>query len=179
MRVVLLCFYAILYFVYCLILGYAPRIAHAHSTCLVFFACDLFYTSQVPDGDSVMDFTFYNRTKWGWGNTYQLAPFNLTRAYNVRRSDGAQEVRAITYSLDWGNATAPRGFFLDGSTGEALIRIPRVRCPTIICKQLCSARFYLALLCFILLYSVILTSLDVCVQPHHQDKPVQNRAVYK
>lgn len=83
----------------------------------------------VPAGDTVSDFTFYNRTKWGWGITYQLAPFNLMRAYTVHVIGGQhveRNVADVTFFLEWEEEGVPRGFFLDGSTGEALIRIPRV-----------------------------------------------------
>jgi len=87
------------------------------------------YEQFVPAGDTASALTFYNRTKWGWDTTYQLAPFNLTRAYTVFISGGtpSQREHNITYTLDWGSNIAPRGFYVDGSTGEALIRIPRDR----------------------------------------------------
>jgi hypothetical protein len=85
------------------------------------------YGQLVPAGDSASALTYFNRTKWGWDTTYQLAPFNLTRAFTVYTNSGAREERNynVTYSLDWGLENAPRGFFLDGSTGEALVKIPR------------------------------------------------------
>jgi hypothetical protein len=76
----------------------------------------------IPAGEVASGFTFYNRTKWAWGQTYQLAPFQLTRAYTGTPSAG--QTHNVSFRLDWGDVAPPRGFFLDGSTGEVLIRIP-------------------------------------------------------
>jgi hypothetical protein len=77
----------------------------------------------IPIGETASAFTFYNRSKWAWGQTYKLAPFQLTRAYT--ETPPAGQTHNTSFRLDWGRNAQPRGFFLEGSTGVVLIRIPQ------------------------------------------------------
>lgn len=83
---------------------------------------DTNYEQFIPAGEVESDFESYNRTKWAFGKTYAVAPFNLTRAY----TENPLTARIASYQLDFG-ALAPRGFFVDGANGEILIKIPQKR----------------------------------------------------
>eukprot|EP00035_Acanthoeca_spectabilis_P038450 m.1991 g.1991 ORF g.1991 m.1991 type:complete len:187 (-) comp913_c0_seq1:240-800(-) len=64
------------------------------------------YGQIVPVNDSASDYEFYNRTKWAFGKTYSIAPFNLSRAYTTRPGVGRVYVPATSLSyglifLEW------------------------------------------------------------------------------
>lgn len=82
----------------------------------------------IPAGEQATSFTFYNRTKWAWGRTYQLAPLNVTRAFtrNASGSDIDIDLDDIEFRMGWQGPTPSRGFYLDGSSGEMFISIPRL-----------------------------------------------------
>lgn len=75
----------------------------------------------VRAGEEPSQFTFYNRTKWAWGSTYQIAPFNFSSAFT--EVGGARQSRSVTFRLLW-DVSPPIGFFIDGGTGEILAKIP-------------------------------------------------------
>ena len=69
----------------------------------------------------------YNRTRWALGTTYTVLPPSVTAAHTgTARSTTYANVSlsSITYSLAW-RGQPPPGFFVDGSTGELLIRMPQ------------------------------------------------------
>lgn len=37
----------------------------------------------IPGGEDPSQFTFYNRTMWAWGSTYQLAPAKIIGAHSI------------------------------------------------------------------------------------------------
>lgn len=78
----------------------------------------------VPVGEDPQQFTFYNRTKWAWGRTYNVAPINITRAFFVADTGAIIDV-LITFRLLWNRNAPPAGFLVDSSTGAMLIRVPR------------------------------------------------------
>lgn len=88
------------------------------------------YGQIIPVNDSASDYEFYNRTKWAFGKTYSIAPFNLSRAYTTRPGVGRVYVPAtsLSYGLTFfGVVQEIRGFFVDGNNGEMLVKIPRTR----------------------------------------------------
>ena len=77
--------------------------------------------------DSTQVYGSYNRTRWALGTTYTVLPPNVTAAHT--RDAGSTtyanvSLSSITYSLAW-IGQPPPGFFVDGSTGELLIRMPQ------------------------------------------------------
>eukprot|EP00037_Helgoeca_nana_P029953 m.365208 g.365208 ORF g.365208 m.365208 type:complete len:1889 (-) comp28082_c0_seq5:432-6098(-) len=82
---------------------------------------DTSFSQRLRPGTAATLFSFYNRTKWGWGRSYTLAPFDLRRAFTV---EDANLTAQVTYTLVWTGPTSQPGFLTDGSTGEILARIP-------------------------------------------------------
>jgi len=82
------------------------------------------YGQHIPDGEAAEDFVFYNRTRWAFGRTYSVAPFNLQPPFGAFTENPTIE-RTATFRLDFGNIEPPRGFFVDAHTAEMLIKIPR------------------------------------------------------
>jgi len=78
----------------------------------------------IPEGQDPDTFAFHPQTKWAWGRTYQLAPINVTRAFFQNRTSGAIVTVPITFQITWLGTAPSRGFFLDATTAEMLIRIP-------------------------------------------------------
>lgn len=83
----------------------------------------------IPNGENPDQFTFFGRTLWAWGETYQVAPVNLTRAFSIvpnylGGSENETQNHTVSFRLEWDGAAPSRGFFVDSSTGEMLIRIP-------------------------------------------------------
>jgi hypothetical protein len=76
----------------------------------------------IPPGATASDFDFYNKSKWILGSTVQVAPI-LVGSARID-SDPVNITRQFTIGLDWNGATPPKGFFIDGNTGEMLLKIP-------------------------------------------------------
>lgn len=80
----------------------------------------------IPPGLDATTFTLYTRTKWAWGTAYLVAPFNLTRAFTINTTSGTNETdRNVTYRVDWGVTASPGGVYIDASTAEMVVRVPR------------------------------------------------------
>lgn len=77
----------------------------------------------VPSGSRRGDLVFArdNRTQWALSTTYRLAPIEFTRAFAV--GTNATNV-SVTFTMRWNTVTNPRGFFIDGQTGEVLLQTP-------------------------------------------------------
>lgn len=64
-----------------------------------------------------------NRTQWALDATYRIAPVNVS----VGRVEGSLVDVPVTFVLRWHDDVSPAsGFFIDGNTGEQLIRIPAI-----------------------------------------------------
>jgi hypothetical protein len=85
---------------------------------------------RIPTDASADDYVLASdaRRQWVVHSTYRVAPINVTTGITV--TSGATVSRRdivqhnITFDLLWHNSTAPRGFFIDGATGEILIQVP-------------------------------------------------------
>jgi len=76
----------------------------------------------IPFGRAVSEFTFHNQSQWVAGDTYQVAPINVSRGRIDR--DPPNISRAVSLGLRWSVDNPPDGFFVDGLTGEMLVKIP-------------------------------------------------------
>lgn len=74
---------------------------------------------EIPEGETAADFANITRPIWAVNTTYRIAPLNITTGYTDESSN-----LSLAFELYWNGATPLRGFFIDGSTGEILLRIP-------------------------------------------------------
>jgi hypothetical protein len=79
----------------------------------------------IPADATASDFVFHNKSTWSLGSTFQVAPIVVGSARID--SDPVNITRQFTIGLDWNAATPPKGFFIDGNTGEMLLKIPGQR----------------------------------------------------
>ena len=87
-------------------------------------------SQYIPVNESSSAFAFWNRTQWALNKTYQVAPANIGRLYTIDddSNETNHDLRRATFQLHWASLDiAPRGFFVDGSSGEMLVRIPNKR----------------------------------------------------
>lgn len=85
------------------------------------------WEQYTPEGTDPADFIFAANElalgPWALGETYRFAPINVSSGGGF--IDGGEDAHyEVTFGLRWLNASSPRGFFIDGVTGEVVATIP-------------------------------------------------------
>lgn len=77
---------------------------------------------NITIGDGVQGARRLGRTQWAQGQTYRVAPLSGTTGYTAIDTS---ETLNLTYALRFrGGGSVPRGFFIEGASGELLVEIP-------------------------------------------------------